>query len=232
MYELDPDLTTWLSKYSKYVSQATFPEDDNKMLAFKLLFEASEELYLAVQLQGTSRAIKGVLTRCLIECYADVYAIFMHENPNKKAKQYVRYALSLDELFHQQAINYKRERDAGNGTIRPFELARKAQACWSGVDVTKRVENIDNNTNVIGFYEFFSLFAHVNPSRQTYLSHFDDPGIDKYYSHVMLSIISVFSRANLIPANLHDEIIEISSTYTEYHNQNFSSPERKNPRKD
>jgi len=178
------------------------------------MYEAAVEIYLSIQHPDTTRSIQAILTRSLIECYADVFAVFRSDDPAKYAKKYIKYARKMTKLFNQQSVDYVAARDRGEVTARPFALARKYQACWNGMDVTARVENIDKGRHVIGYYEFFSIFAHVNPSRQAYLEHFEEPIISNYPNYIMLVLLQSLVSREFIPKEYFITLNQIAADYS------------------
>lgn len=215
MYKLDDHLVPWVKQFSSYETNLHADSTDYEEKTFKIMYEASSELYLSILQPGTTRTVKAILTRSLIECYADVFSVFRNDDPAKQAKKYVKYAEKLNRLFNQQAKTYVTARDSGKVTTRAFELARKYQACWNGMNVTDRVGSIDGSRHVIGYYEFFSLFAHVNPSRQLYLQHFDDPVIARYHSYIMLLILQTFVSLDFMPEEHFRSLNKIAADYSE-----------------
>ena len=214
MYDLDFHLQSWLKDFQNFESSFKPKSTDYEAVAFKILYEAAVELYLSILEPETTKTVKAILTRSLIECYADTFSIFKNSNPSKQAKKYVKYAEKLNELFHKQANEYVTARDNGSVTTRAFELARKHQACWNGMNVTARVESIDGGRHVIGYYEFFSLFAHVNPSRKLYLQHFDDPVIARYHGYIMLILLQSLVANDFVPDKYLPSFLAILTDYS------------------
>lgn len=214
MYNLDDHLKLWLKDFQAFETKFKPEASDYEGTAFKILYEAAVELYLSILQPNTTRTVKAILTRSLIECYADVFSVFRNDNPAKQAKKYVKYAKKMSRLFDQQAADYVAARDRGEVTLRAFELARKYQACWNGMDVTTRVESIDGGRHVIGYYEFFSIFAHVNPSRQLYLKHLDDPLLARYHSYIMLVTLQGLLAHDFIPDKHLVNFLKILSDYS------------------
>jgi hypothetical protein len=227
MTKLEDLLKPWLKEFSEFEKKLNPLNKSHEVVAFKILYEASIELYLTILLPTTTRTIKAIVTRTLIECYADVYAVFEHKDVPRQSEKYTKYALKMTKLFHKQSNNYKKARDLGDDTTRPFELARSYQACWNGMNVTARVENIDGAKNIIGYYEFFSLFAHVNPSRQVYLDHFDDPTIGSYHSYIMLIILQKLVSRSFIPEHYYNSLNSIAAEYSAEYIKTDFSPIRK-----
>jgi len=214
MYNLDDHLKPWLEDFQKFETDFKPKATDYEDIAFKILYEAAVELYSSILQSGATRTVKAILTRSLIECYADIFSIFKNNNPTKQAKKYVKYAEKLNRLFNYQAKEYVSARDKGQVTTRGFELARKYQACWNGMDVTTRVNSIDNGRHIIGYYEFFSLFAHVNPSRRLYLKYFDEPVIARYHSYIMLIALQALVSRDSVPDKYLNSFLEIANDYS------------------
>lgn len=214
MYKLDDHLAPWIEEFQKFETDFKPKATDYEGTAFKILYEAAVELYLSILQPSTTRTVKAILTRSLIECYSDVFSIFKNDDPAKQAKKYVKYAEKLNRLFERQANEYVSARDRGEVTTRGFELARKYQACWNGMDVTTRVNNIDGGRHVMGYYEFFSLFAHVNPSRQLYLKHFDDPVIARYHGYIMLITLQALISHDFVPDRYLESFLKIINDYS------------------
>jgi len=224
MHRLDDRLKKWICDFKAFEANFKPNPTEYESTAFKILFEAAAELYLSILIPSTTRSIKAILTRSLIECYADVYIVFKNDNPAKQAKKYVKYAEKMDRLFTKQARIYITERNQGKVTTRAFELARKYQACWNGMDVTSRVKNIDDGRHVIGYYEFFSLFAHVNPSRQLYLKHLDNSRIAHYHSYIMLVTLQLLVTRDFVPEKYFPELLAILTDYSEHYSKSDISP--------
>lgn len=214
MYDLDDHLKSWLKDFQEFEANFKPKPSDYEAVAFKILYEAAVELYLSILQPDTTRTVRAILVRSLIECYADVFSVFKNDNPTKQAKKYVKYAQKMNRLFTKQATDYVTARDNGEVTLRAFELARKYQACWNGMDVTTRVKSIDGGRHVIGYYEFFSLFAHVNPSRQLYLKHFDDPVIARYHGYIMLITLQALIARDFVPDNHLISFMKIATDYS------------------
>lgn len=224
MYKLDDHLARWIKEFGRFESGLRANKDDYEIEAFKILYEASAELYLSILQPKTIRSTKAILTRSLIECYSDVYVVFRSDDPIKYAKKYVKYARKMAKLFNKQSMGYTEARDRGEVTTRPFALARKYQACWNGMNVTSRIMNIDNGKHVIAYYEFFSLFAHVNPSRQVYLKHFNDPVIANYPNYIMLIILQTFVVQSFIPEQYFVSLNQIAAEYAAEYTMTVYSP--------
>lgn len=224
MYKLDDYLVPWIKEFTDYVNNLKVNNEDHETITFKIMYEASTEIYLSILQPHTTRTIKAILTRTLIECYADVFAVFRNDNPSKQAKKYTKYALKLTKLFRRQSEDYTAARDLGKVTTRPFALARAYQSSWNGMNVTSRVEHIDKGRHVIGYYEFFSLFAHVNPSRQVYLAHFNEPVIANYYSYIMLLILQTFVSHDFISEGHFTSLNKIAAEYSAEYIKTDSAP--------
>lgn len=225
MYKLDDHLPSWIEQFSIYESDLKASSTDYEKKALKIMYATSIELYMSILDPSTTQTVKAILTRSLIECYADVFAVFRHENPAKKAKKYVKYAEKLNQLFEQQATGYVTARDNGQVTTRAFELAKKSHTSWNGMNVLDRVENIDGGRHVIGYYEFFSLFTHVNPSRQQYLEYFDNPVIAYYNSYIMLLILQALVSRDFIPQEYFISLNGIAAEYSAHYIKTDFSPQ-------
>ena len=228
VYNLDEKLQPWVADLHEYLSPLKADANDPMLYATKIIFEAAHETYLSILQPTTTRSIQAVLYRTLIECYADTYAIFRHSDPLRQAKRYAKYADKLSKLFTGQATDYVQKRDAGvEGELRPFQIAKNYMTFWNGKNITDRIEAIDKSKHTLAYYEYFSLFAHMNPVRQLYLSPLDDPVIGKYYSYIMLSIMQTLVVGEVLPEKFFLSLNEIAADYSIHYTLHDTSPKIK-----
>lgn len=229
MYNLDEHLKPWLVELNQYLQTVKADSSDPMLYSTKIVFEAALETYLSILQPTTSRSIKAMLTRSLIECYSDTYAIFRHSDPLKQAKKYVKYANKLSKLFSEQANDYVQKRDSGvEGDLRPFEIAKNYMNFWNGKNITDRIKAIERDKHIIGYYEFFSLFTHMNPVRQLYLSAYDDePVVSGYHGYIMLLIMQSLAVGDVLPEKYFVSINMIASDYSASYILNDNSPKLK-----
>ena len=227
MYDLQKNLRDWLPDFREYIQTFDDSQKNDEVAAFKIIFEAAIEIYLSTIQPSTTITVRAILTRTLIECHADAYSIFRRGVANKKAKRYIKYAKKLDGIFRDQSTEYVQMRDSGvDGKIRPFQLLRQSEACWDGKNVIDRIEASDHGKHNIAYYEFFSLFTHMSPIRQTYLQRInDEPAINNYHNYIMLLIMQILVSQPVVKGKYFESLNIIAGEYAaDYIEHDYSPP--------
>lgn len=226
MYDLEKNLIKWLPDFRKHVQTFDDSQKDDEITAFKIIFEAAIEIYLSAIQPNTTKTTRAILTRSLIECYADAYSIFRRGVVSKKAKKYVKYAHKLHKVFRDQSTEYARMRDSGvDGEVRPFQLLKQSESCWDGKSITDRIEATGHGKHVIAYYEFFSLFTHMSPIRQVYLQYIEnDPALYNYHSYIMLLILQILVSQPAVKEEYLESFNVIAGEYAEDYRKHYHSP--------
>lgn len=227
MYDLEKNLVGWLPNFRNHVKTFDDSQRNDEVTAFKIIFEAAIEIYLSAIQPNTTTTVRAILTRTLIECYADAYSIFCRGVISKKAKKYIKYATRLHKVFGDQSTEYVRMRDSGiDGDVRPFQLLKQSETCWDGKNIINRVEATVHGKHIIAYYEFLSLFTHMSPIRQTYLRRIDShPVIRNYHNYIMLLILQILVLQPIVNEDYFESLNAIAGEYaTDYRKHDKSPP--------
>lgn len=226
MYNLKKNILNWLPEFRAYVQTFDDSQKDDEVTAFKIIFEAAIEIYLSAIQPSTTTTVRAILTRTLIECYADAYSIFRRGVVSKKTKKYIKYAYKMDKVFTERATEYVRMRDSGvDGNVRPFQMLKQSEACWDGKNIIDRIGAAQHGKHAIAYYEFFSLFTHMSPIRQAYLKQADnDPALNNYHNYMMLLILQILVTRPIVKEQYFENLNSITAEYAADYTLHDNSP--------